>query len=157
MKKLMTIIFIFGIASVALIPGCTRKPKVVKIAAIQPITGPNASIGIGIMNSIELAVNQANARKVLGETKIELIKLDDASKPEQGVNAAIKAISDSQVIAVTAHWNSPVALATNDVFHREGVVNLVTSAISYLITQEKHYDEIFRTVTPDNYQCDYGD
>lgn len=156
MKKWLAL-FLFLVLVFALLNlGCEKKAEVIKIAAIQPITGPNAAVGIGIMNSIQLAVDQANANKVVGEKQIELLKLDDASKPEQGVNAAIKAASDPKVVAVTAHWNSPVALATNDVFHREGLVNLVTSAISYQITIGNDYDEIFRTVTPDNILCEYG-
>lgn len=142
--------------------GCAKKKprkkpqKVVKIAAIFPITGPNAAIGTGLMNSVQLAVDQANDLGKLKNIKLELMKLDDASDPAQAVNVAIKATSDPDVVAVTAFWNSPCALATVDIFHRTGVVCLVASAISNKITLGNDYDEIFRFVPHDIVQSQYA-
>ena len=39
--------------------------KVVKVAYVGPLTGPNTAMGIGTRNSIELAIREANATNTL--------------------------------------------------------------------------------------------
>jgi len=116
----------------------------VRIVAILPLSGPNAAIGKGMMNSVELAIREANEAKSLGnDTVIELVKYDDESKPEQAVLLATRATSDPKVLGIIAHYNSPCALAAVDIYHRAGVPTLIGGALATEIT-EKKYPEIFR-------------
>jgi branched-chain amino acid transport system substrate-binding protein len=126
--------------------------RVVKICSVLPTTGPNAAVGIGMMNSMELAVKEINASGKLGDIEIELIRLDDRSQPSEGVNAVLKAATDPDVIACAAHWNSPVAIATRDVFNRYGLANLNPCAINWRVTAEQKGDEVFRIAPPDVWQ-----
>jgi branched-chain amino acid transport system substrate-binding protein len=126
--------------------------KIVKICAVLPTSGPNAAIGAGMMNSMVLAVNQINASGKLGEIELELVKLDDGSQASMGVNAVLRAASDPDVLACSAHWNSPVALATRDVFQREGLANLTPASINWRLTAEQKGDQIFRIAPPDTWQ-----
>ena len=122
--------------------------KVVKIGFIDPLTGPNANIGIGSKNSAELAVRQANESGEFPYT-IVLVAEDDASDPTTGVAAALKLCSDSEVVGVVSHFNSPVALATGPIFNRFGVIQIMPSGIHPDITRGNDYKEIFR-VCADN-------
>lgn len=126
--------------------------KTVKICAVLPISGANAATGIGMMNSMDLAVKQINASKKLGDISLELVKLDDGSQPSVGINAVMRAAADPDVLACSAHWNSPVALATRDVFHRTGLANLTPASITAKLTTEQPGDEIFRMAPPDSWQ-----
>lgn len=126
--------------------------KIVKICGILPTSGPNAALGAGMMNSMVLAVNKINASGALGEIQLELVKLDDGSQASIGVNAALRAASDPDVLACSAHWNSPVALATRDVFNREGLANLTPASINWRLTAEQKGDQIFRIAPPDTWQ-----
>lgn len=128
--------------------------QVVKICAVLPTSGPNAAVGVGMMNSMDLAVNRINESGRLGDITLELVRLDDQSQPSIGVNAVQRAASDPDVIACSAHWNSPVALATQNVFHRNGLANLVPAAINWRITEEQPGDEIFRISPPDTWQLE---
>ncbi len=128
--------------------------KLAKIGAVLPITGPNAAIGIGMMNAMDLAVRQLNASGKFGATQFELMKLDDHSLPSEGVAAVTRAASDPAVLACSAHWNSPVALATRDIFHRRGLANLNPCAINWKITAEQKGDEIFRIAPSDLWQLE---
>ena len=124
------------------------KKKVVKIGNIEPLTGPNADVGIGAKNCVELAVQLANDS---GEFpyEIQLIAEDDASDPTTGVAAALKLCSDPDVIAIVSHFNSTVALATVHTCHRFGVAQIMPGTIHPDITRGNDYKEIFR-VCPDN-------
>lgn len=136
---------ITALLGLSLFSNCNnRGGKVDKIAAILPISGPNAAQGIGMMNSCKAAVRDVNESGSLGTVKLELMELDDESKPESAVKVAERAAQDQEVLAVTAHWNSGPALATVPVFHKYGLANLVPAAINSKITLNQPGDEIFR-------------
>ena len=128
--------------------------KIVKLCAVLPISGPNAAVGAGMMNSMVLAVDKINASGTLGDIEIELVKLDDGSEASVGVNAVLRAASDPDVIACSAHWNSPVALATRDTFNREDLANLTPASINWRLTAEQPGDQIFRIAPPDTWQLE---
>ena len=128
--------------------------KTVKICAVLPTSGPSAAVGIGMMNSIDLAIRQINASGKMGDITLELLKLDDGSQPSMGVNAVLRAAADPDVIACSAHWNSPVAMATRDVFNRNGLANLTPASIVWRLTAEQKGDEIFRMAPPDTWQLE---
>ncbi len=141
--KLFFLVLLLSISMIAFAGG--QKEKVVKIAFIGPLTGPNAAQGMGARNSFELAVRQANASKEL-PFKLEMVALDDASQPSVGVNAANKAVSDSKVVAAAGHWNSPVARATIPIFHEAHMPLVIWGAIGVDLTDKygKMYPEITR-------------
>lgn len=137
-----------------LIVAAAADAKTVKICGILPTSGPNAAVGLGMMNSMDLAVKRINASGKMGDIQLELVKLDDASQPSTGVNAVLRAVADPEVLACSAHWNSPVALATRDVFHRSGMANLTPASITWKLTAEQKGDEIFRMAPPDTWQVE---
>lgn len=105
----------------------------IKLGFIGPLTGGNAQQGLGARNGFLLAIKQANEAGY--PFRVEGVTLDDASDPAVGVSAALKLVNDKQVAAVTAHWNSPVALATTPVFNRYQMPTIIWGAISPKITE----------------------
>ncbi|MBW2064545.1 MAG: branched-chain amino acid ABC transporter substrate-binding protein [Deltaproteobacteria bacterium] len=116
--------------------------RTVKIAFIGPLSGPNAAQGNGAKNCFDLAIRQANKSGKF-PYKIEMMTLDDASDPAVAVSAALKAVSDRDVVAASGHWNSACALATIHTFHSFRVPFIVWGAISPRIT-EYNYPEVVR-------------
>jgi branched-chain amino acid transport system substrate-binding protein len=123
--------------------------RVVKVAYVGPLTGPNTAMGIGTRNSMELAFREANAKNVL-PFKVELVSETDDSKPSTGVAAIQKLCNDPDVVATSAHWNSPVALATIPYFKGCNLLNLVSGASVDALT-EGGIDEMGRVSTPFGY------
>src|SRR5690606_9157993 len=128
------------IVSLATLPGFAQ--DVVKIAFLGPLTGPNAAQGLGARNAFDLAIKEANESGRF-PFRIEAMILDDASDPSTGVAAALRAVNDPAVVAATGHWNSPVALATIDVFHEHGIPMVIWGAIHPDITR-RGYREVTR-------------
>lgn len=150
MKTATKVGMLAAIAATGLILGGAaieaQDKKVVKVAYVGPLTGPNTAMGIGTRNSIELAIREANASGKL-PFKIELVSETDDSKPSTGVAAVQKLCNDPDVVAASAHWNSPVALATIPYFQQCGLLNLVSGAsVDALTTQG--VAEIARVNTP---------
>jgi len=112
------------------VAGCGRTrpssgPRVLKIACVAPISGPNAAVGRGLRNSVHLAVDQLDQSGEMRELRLEVVDLDDASKPEQAASAAARAVADPSVVAVIGHYNTPCVLAAQDFYRRAGMPNLV--------------------------------
>lgn len=117
--------------------------KTVKIAFIGPFTGGNAAMGLGGRNSFQLAIDEVNADP---NTKYhyEIVNIDDECKPDVGVQAALKAASDPEIIAAASHYCSMVAISTADTFHNLGLPSMVWGAVLPAITYGNDYIEITR-------------
>ncbi|RKE68229.1 amino acid/amide ABC transporter substrate-binding protein (HAAT family) [Pseudorhodoplanes sinuspersici] len=81
----------------------------VKIGLTISTTGPAASLGIPVRNSISLFPTEA------GGEKIRWIVLDDASDTAKGVSNARKLIAEENVDAVIGSSTTPVSLALVEV------------------------------------------
>ncbi|MGI5920967.1 MAG: branched-chain amino acid ABC transporter substrate-binding protein [Syntrophomonadaceae bacterium] len=159
MKKSYVVIgLLFTFLTSILLGGCggtgSASKETYKIAYIGPITGANAALGLGLRNSVELAVKQANEKGDL-PFNLEFVALDDAGDPATAVTAANKAASDPKIIAVVAHFNSGCALATKDVFHKYGLPAVIAAAINDKITQDG-YEEVTRVITASKVQNLYA-
>ncbi|MDP4127816.1 MAG: branched-chain amino acid ABC transporter substrate-binding protein [Bacillota bacterium] len=156
-KKGLSVAIVATLILSLILTGCSggsSSKKTAKIAFIGPITGSNAAIGLGMRNSAELAVKEANSKGDL-PFKLELLVLDDAGDPATAVNAVNKAASDPDVVAAVAHFNSGCALATKDVFHKYGLPAIIPGAINDKITADG-YAEITRVITASKVQNQYA-
>lgn len=138
------------------ISGCggQAQTSTIKIGYLAPLTGGNSATGIGMKNSAQLAVDQANkSGKYL--YKFELVALDDGGDPSTAVAAANKLVADKDIVAVGGHFNSGCALATVPIFHKNGMPMVVTAAIHPDITA-KGYKEITRIITASDVQTKYA-
>ncbi|MGE4529308.1 MAG: branched-chain amino acid ABC transporter substrate-binding protein [Rhodospirillaceae bacterium] len=122
--------------------GAFAKDKV-KIAFIGPLSGGNASIGVGGRNSAELAVMIRN-KDPKAKYAYELFSQDDECKPNVGVQVATKAASDRKIVGAIAHYCSAVAMSTVDVYHKFGLPMIVWGAVLPDITYGNDYKEIHR-------------
>ncbi len=128
--------------------GDEQMPATVKIGFLGPITGANASEGSAARNAFQMVFDQANEADTL-PYKVEVVPLDDASKPETGMNAAQKLVSYPDLIAISGHWNSPVAEATIPICKQAGVPLMIWGAIGADLTSEANYPYVTRVVATD--------
>jgi len=117
---------------------------VVKLGFLSPITGPNAAEGAAARNAFQMAIDAANASGEFPYT-IELIIIDDASKPEVGAAGAQQIVADPAVVAASGHWNSGVAEATIPIFKQAEIPMLIWGAIREGLTSPDNYPYITRS------------
>lgn len=146
MKRIVRGLVVLGVAlSVTFLfsfAGHEACARTIKLAFIGPLTGPNSAQGNGAKDCFDLAVRLANQSGKY-PYKVKMMALDDASDPAVAVAAALKAVSDKDVVAAAGHWNSDCALATIHTFHSFRVPFMVWGAISPRIT-EYNYPEVTR-------------
>src|SRR5689334_17854077 len=98
-----------GAAAVAAGPAAAASSKTATIGVIAPIDGGLTSFGLGIRNSVQLAVDEANQQKAIPGWTLKVRALDDSSDPVKGKAAAAKLAADRSVVAVVGPYNSGVA------------------------------------------------
>lgn len=133
--------------------------KVAKIGVIAPLSGDLSALGLGIKNSVDLAIKQANDSNAIPGWKLELAAEDDQATPDVGKNAATKLSSDDQVIGVVGTLNSSVAQSVTPVLQPAHIVQISPANTNPTLTQGKDaanparpYDNYFRTCTTDAVQ-----
>jgi len=140
----------------------TSPAKVVKLGVIAPLDAGLTSFGLGIRNSVQLAVDQANARKAIPGWTIELVALNDSSEPEVGAAAAPQLVDDPAVLGVVGPYNSGVAQAVLPVLAPAGLTLMSPSNTLTDLTlgpdpasPSRPFDSYFRMVASDAQQAKF--
>jgi branched-chain amino acid transport system substrate-binding protein len=96
------------------VPGVGLTAENIRVALIEPLSGPSAAIGKAWTNHIQWAVSQINAKGgVLGGRKIEVVLFDSKASPQEAL-IAFKAATDQGLRHVFGTNGSHVALALTD-------------------------------------------
>ena len=139
--------------------GSNQAKNTVKLALIAPLSGDLSALGLGMKNSIDLAVKQANAANKIKDWKIEFDPEDDTAKADVGAQVASKVSSDAQIAGVIGTLNSSVALQVAPILQKASIVqispantNITLTGRDKLPNQVRPYDNYFRVCTTDDVQ-----
>ncbi|MBA3529475.1 MAG: branched-chain amino acid ABC transporter substrate-binding protein [Propionibacteriaceae bacterium] len=143
-------------------PGGTtgNETKTAKIGVIAPLSGDLSALGLGIKNSVDLAIKQANESKAIPGWTLELSAQDDQATPDVGKNAATKLAGDPDVVGVVGTLNSSVSQSVQPVLSSAGIPQVSPANTGTALTQGKDfatapkrpYPGYFRTCTTDAVQ-----
>ena len=107
--------------------------KTYKIGFQGPLSGDNQQLGINEVNSVELAVEQANAKGNLG-FKLELVKSDDGGVADKAPAAAAALIQDAAVLGVVGPAFSGPTSATGKTYAAANMGLISGSATNATLT-----------------------
>jgi ABC-type branched-subunit amino acid transport system substrate-binding protein len=127
----------------------TKEP--IKIGAILPLSGKNATYGNEIKNAIDLAIEEINNSGGINGRKIEVIYEDDQADPKIGTNAMQKLVNIDKVPVVLGSWVSNVVVASAPIAEKAKVI-VMAEAIAPSITNAGDY--IFRIQPSATYYSD---
>jgi len=117
--------------------------ETVKVGVLLPLTGSQAKFGEIEKRSMEMAVEEINAKGGANGKAIELIFEDDTGKPDVGRSAVEKLISRDKVPVITGGYSSSVTAASTPVAQQFKVPFVVCTGSADDIT-EKGYNYVFR-------------
>ena len=151
-------------AAALLLAACSQKeappaaPKaddrvVVTFGHAGPLTGFIAHQGKDDENGVALAIEQANARKlVIGGKHVifRMLSEDDQGDPKVGTLVAQKFV-DAKVSAVIGHLNSGVTIPASEIYNKAGIPVISGSSTNPDLT-ERGLKGVFRTVGRDDQQ-----
>jgi branched-chain amino acid transport system substrate-binding protein len=122
--------------------------KVVGIAVIAPLSGPDRQLGIDLSAGVEAAVEDANAQRGLTDFGWVMHSFDDQADPGIAQQQAQFALVDPATAFVIGHIGGQETLLAEQVYHEQGVPLIIpTSGLSRLTQQG--YDNVFRMCPPD--------
>lgn len=139
-----------------LLGGCqTAGPNVIKIGVAAPLTGDQAQIGGDMANGVELAIMQANEKKILPGFTFEIAKADDQHNPAQAVSVAKKFVANADVMAVVGHFNSSCTQPASAVYNEAGLVNITPASTNPNLSRQG-FKTFFRVAATDDVQGPRG-
>ncbi|MYY08392.1 ABC transporter substrate-binding protein [Streptomyces sp. SID4919] len=133
----------------------------ITIGVDAPLSGENSATGLGIQYGVQIAVDDANAKKVVPGVKFQIKALDDKAQPATGQQNATALVGDDKVVGVVGPLNSGVAQSMQQVFASANLVQISPSNTNPELTQGKDwqsgtkkrpYTTYFRTATTDALQ-----
>ncbi|MFJ6214032.1 branched-chain amino acid ABC transporter substrate-binding protein [Streptomyces sp. NPDC092296] len=133
----------------------------VYIGVDAPLSGDLSALGLGIKNSADLAVNQANARKYVPGITFKIKPTDDQAQPASGQQNATALVGDKTVLGVVGPLNSSVAQSMQKIFDQAKLVEVSPANTSPDLTQgpnwatgdkSRQFASYFRTATTDAIQ-----
>lgn len=102
-------------------------PTEIRVASLQDLSGPIASLGAHFRNGTQMRFDEENARGGVHGRQLKLLVEDTGYDPKRAVLAAEKLLG-SGVFAALHNLGSPVVMATMPRFLEAGVLHLFPAA-----------------------------
>lgn len=154
---LLNLILASALASALSACGSKESPQgeksaqaIIRIGAVQPLTGPQSHLGKDNENGTRMALDDANAKGLIigGQpVRFELVSQDDQADPRAATIVAQK-MADARVSGVIGHLNSGTSIPASRIYHEAGIVQISPSATNPKFTQQG-YKTAFRVMPND--------
>lgn len=154
MKKLFlnVVLVVFLALTVPFIPSSAVAADPVVIAVQAPITGPWAFEGQMAVQSCKVAADLINQKGgILGGRMIEIREFDDSGTPKDGALAAMKMVSQKEIVAAVSTYGSPTVEASSNIFEKRKMINIAYGA-TFVGLSQKGRKYFFRTCGRDDAQ-----
>lgn len=138
-KKAITLLLSFVLV-LSLSVGCTKETssdgssEAVKIGAILPLTGDNATFGQSSKNALEILVKETNDKGGILTKPVKIIYEDDESKPTNAANVAQKLINNDKVVALLGSVTSKCSVAIGPIATQNKIPMIATTATNPKVT-----------------------
>ncbi len=143
MKKSILLTVLTLVLSVFLLPFGAGAADTIKIGVVTPLSTGDFRSGKINVQTVELAVEELNAKGGILGKKVEVVIADDEGKPPAGVIAMKRMIASEKVSAIVGLWHSSVAVAQEKVATQMQVPMLLHYSWSDDLTAG-HSDYVYR-------------
>ncbi|TDD14079.1 branched-chain amino acid ABC transporter substrate-binding protein [Nonomuraea diastatica] len=128
------------------------------------MSGKVSAIGLGIRNSVQLAVEQANAKCAIKGYRLTVDAQDDEANPDKGAAAAQRFADDPSVVGIVGPYNSGVARAIQPKIAPANLLEIspgntdpaLTRGVDFAAVPKRQYPNYFRVVGTDDLQGPYN-
>jgi branched-chain amino acid transport system substrate-binding protein len=143
---------------------CDTSKGTLTVGVVAPLSGNLSALGIGIKQSSELAVEEANKKCTVKGYKLAVSAQDDEANPAKGAQAATKLSTDPTVIGVVGTLNSSVAQTVQPILKEKKIPQVspantnptLTRGNDFLNAPKRQFDNYFRVCATDDLQGPYA-
>ncbi|MEJ3655312.1 branched-chain amino acid ABC transporter substrate-binding protein [Actinomycetes bacterium KLBMP 9759] len=136
---------------------CDTSKGTLTIGMVAPLSGGLSELGLGMRNSADLAVDQANAKCTVPGYKLVFQAEDDQANPQIAGQAATKLASDTNVIGVVGTLNTSTSQVVQPTFAAKKIVQIspantgpgLTLGADPINAPKRVVDSYFRVATTD--------
>ena len=158
-KKNIMVVVVAAILCLALATaGCSSGKSgneaeggILKIGNVGPLTGEMAAYGTNVLRGIEVAVEEANATKALGEITLKLISEDTVGDTTAAANAFSKLIDIDKVDVIIGAVLSGETATGGPLVMEAGIPTISPSSTAVDLTKGNPY--LFRNCLSDEVQA----
>ena len=131
-----------GVASLAL-PGCVRRADVVRLAYIDPLSGPASDVGRNGLLSWQFLAEHLSAEANPARLRFEVAGFDNKGSPQESLHALRAAIDQGFRIVLQGNGSGVASTLSaaierhNERFPQRGVVLLNYAAMDPSLTRER--------------------
>jgi branched-chain amino acid transport system substrate-binding protein len=109
--------------------------RTIKLGVRTALSGSVAKPGNEVLRSVELAVEQWNARGGVAGMRIEVAAVDDASNPAQASTVSERLCADSDVMAVVGSFQSATGIPSSEVLNKCGLAYVASGETNPRLTE----------------------
>jgi branched-chain amino acid transport system substrate-binding protein len=144
-----------AVAAASAVPAgwAIAQAKPLKVGLMLPYSGTFAKLGENITFAIDVLINEKGGK--LGGRELQIIKLDDESKPEIAPQNADRLVKRDQVDVLIGTVHSGVQMGIHKVVTESGTLTIVPNAGNVAVTRELCVKNVFRSSFT-NWQPAYG-
>lgn len=146
-RSAVATVVLSGVMSAA--PSMAQSSRAIRIANIDALSGPAASLGVEQERGVRIALDEINAAggiKSMGGAKLDIVNYDTQSNVQTGQAQTEKAISEGAVAVIGGAQSAPT-LTVSTVTERAKIPNIVGAASAGDITA-RGYRYTFRLGVP---------
>jgi branched-chain amino acid transport system substrate-binding protein len=108
--------------------------KPYKIGSEQPLSGPGAPGGKTAVVGLQMAADRINANKGINGRPVELVIVDDESKPDVARRKSEKMVQEDNIDVHCGGFLSNICLACMPVWQESKIVNMITVCLDTTLT-----------------------
>jgi branched-chain amino acid transport system substrate-binding protein len=133
----------------ALLPAVPSAAEPIKVGALVAVTGPAAFLGAPEARTLEMLVQEVNAKGGVGGRPIQLILKDTGASPEKAVSFAKQLIEEDKVFAIIGPSTSGESLAVKKIAEDGQTLLLSMAAAEAIVTPVLPW--VFKVAPKDSY------
>jgi branched-chain amino acid transport system substrate-binding protein len=136
-------------AAAALVATAAHAAEPIRIGALLSVTGPAAFLGAPEARTLEMLVEELNAKGGVGGRKVELLVKDTAGSPEKAISFAKQLIDEEQVFAIIGPATSGETMAVKNIAEEGKTLLLSCAAAEAIVNPVARY--VFKTAQKDSH------
>jgi branched-chain amino acid transport system substrate-binding protein len=150
MRRITLLLLVLTIGCV--LPVAPQAGEPIKIGLTAAVSGGSAASGEAIKKGLQIAMDEINAKGLLGGRKLELVIRDDEGNPAKGVTIARELVEREKAVVIFGGLHTTVALAQVPVWHELRTPYMGVWAAGTEITRNgKSPNFVFRVSANDDY------
>lgn len=149
MRKLRVLVIALLALALIATPALAKKHKTIKVGAILAVTGKASFLGAPESKTLQMLVDEINAKGGIDGHKVELVIKDSAGDPEKAISFTKQLIEEDKVFAIIGPSTSGETMKIKSIVEEAKMILLSCAAAEVIVNPVAKY--VFKTPQKDSF------